>query len=96
MNNSILIAIIISVGMVVSVIVSKGIDYYFYKEVISSTTEMMNKSTNNVSKSMPKVVKTKKIWIPGRPIDQCMKGEEAINNNVRRCTNGYYTDVLIR
>ena len=96
MNNSILIAIILSVGIVAAVIVNKAIDYYFLTQVIESTKIITN--SDNLTKSMidNHSKKTMKVWVPGRSMEYCMKGQEAINNNVQRCTNGYYIEKLIR
>ena len=104
-NNGVIIAVILAFGMIASVITYKVIDYYIAKSFIETANKTMsesfkamdesfNKLSNIGVKTTPKLV-YKNVWIPGKSLEACMKGQSEINNTVQKCRNGYYTKVKI-
>lgn len=99
MNNSIKISLIISAGLVLAVVLSKAIDYYMAYEITNVSNqqiESLNKQFNSLpiaTTTTPAPIRYEKVWVPGKPLKECMKGSTELNESVNKCRNGYFKEI---
>ena len=54
---------------------------------------LKNQSLNEFKKN---ILSSKRVWVKGKSLKECMKQDKEINNNTIKCRAGYYKEIKIK
>ena len=95
-NKWILPAVIIAAGMIAAVIISKSMDYYYTKKTVNEFGKAVKTSFEKKPGFIVDTAEYRRIWIPGKSLQECLGNNKELNESVRKCRSGYYTTVKVK
>lgn len=85
--------ILVAVGLLWLIGLASGIVLFKAgTEVIAESTKQAQHPAQSLPKPAPK---TMDVWVPGKPLDQCLGPDKELNEDVLRCRNGYYKTIVV-